>query len=161
MVTSPLGFKAIVGSFICAWWRRTCYTYPDINLDWKGRRHTHGKFGLVNGFLFFCKCLSVCIVWSHFDIATFSVIQNVLFSEKVSWIIKKMKHKCHNFIIPVHTFYFKENKRNCKTKHKKHISVVTDNAESSQWAFSIVLTTAAELSCLWKKERKSRESRLS
>ena len=29
MVTSPLGFKARVGSLIGAWRRRTCYTFPD------------------------------------------------------------------------------------------------------------------------------------
>ena len=30
--TSPLGFKARVGSLIFSWWRCTCYTFPDIGL---------------------------------------------------------------------------------------------------------------------------------
>ena len=29
---SPLGFKARVGSLIQAWWRCTCYTFPEIHL---------------------------------------------------------------------------------------------------------------------------------
>ena len=33
LVSSPLGFKAWVGSLICAWWRHMCYTFPDLLVD--------------------------------------------------------------------------------------------------------------------------------
>ena len=32
LVTSPLGFKARVGSLIRTWWRHTCYMFPKIHL---------------------------------------------------------------------------------------------------------------------------------
>ena len=32
LVISPLGFNARVGSFICTWWRHTCYMFPEIHL---------------------------------------------------------------------------------------------------------------------------------
>ena len=32
LVTSPLGFKARVGSLIRTWWRHTCYMFPEIHI---------------------------------------------------------------------------------------------------------------------------------
>ena len=106
-------------------------------------------------FLFPCKCLSVCTIWSHFDIAQWfqtSYSRRKFHESSRKWSINAIisSSPCLHLIS-------KRTKRNCKTKHEKHISVVSDNAESSRRVFSIVLTTAAELSCLWKKERKSRE----
>ena len=34
LMTSPLCFKTRVGSFICAWWRRTCYTLNLVYIRW-------------------------------------------------------------------------------------------------------------------------------
>ena len=57
--------------------------------------------------------------------------------------------------------YFKENKRNCKTKHEKHISVVTDNAESSQRVFSIQLYWQLQQNfCVSLKEKKEKAEKV-